>query len=69
MAIHFLQSKAARTLSLAQVFRMSEEEAVFGRAKLTLSPKTPYPTTTPIKNAAIAAIARTGATPDPRNDS
>ncbi len=27
MAIHFLQSKAARTLSLAQVFRMTEEEA------------------------------------------
>ncbi len=27
MAIHFLQSKAARTLSLAQVFRMSEGEA------------------------------------------
>lgn len=27
MAIHFLQSKAARTLSLAQVFRMSEMEA------------------------------------------
>ena len=27
MAIHFLQSKAARTLSLAQVFRMSENEA------------------------------------------
>ena len=26
MAIHFLQSKAARTLSLAQVFRMTEEE-------------------------------------------
>jgi transposase-like protein len=27
VAIHFLQSKAARTLSLAQVFRMTEEEA------------------------------------------
>ena len=27
MATHFLQSKAARTLSLAQVFRMTEEEA------------------------------------------
>ncbi len=27
MAIHFLQSKAAKTLSLAQVFRMSETEA------------------------------------------
>jgi transposase-like protein len=27
MAIHFLQSKAARTLSLAEVFRMSETEA------------------------------------------
>ena len=27
MAIHFLQSKAARTLSLAQVFRMTESEA------------------------------------------
>jgi transposase-like protein len=27
MAIHFLQSKAARTLSLAEVFRMTEEEA------------------------------------------
>jgi transposase-like protein len=27
MAIHFLQSKAAKTLSLAQVFRMSESEA------------------------------------------
>ena len=27
MAIHFLQSKAARTLSLADVFRMSEGEA------------------------------------------
>lgn len=27
MAIHFLQSKAARTLSLAQVFRMTEMEA------------------------------------------
>jgi transposase-like protein len=27
MSIHFLQSKAARTLSLAQVFRMSEGEA------------------------------------------
>ncbi len=27
MAIHFLQSKAARTLSLAEVFRMNESEA------------------------------------------
>lgn len=27
MAIHFLQSKAAKTLSLAQVFRMTEGEA------------------------------------------
>ena len=27
MAIHFLQSKAARTLSLAEVFRMTESEA------------------------------------------
>ena len=27
MAIHFLQSKAAKTLSLAHVFRMSEKEA------------------------------------------
>jgi transposase-like protein len=27
MTIHFLQSKAARTLSLAQVFRMTETEA------------------------------------------
>lgn len=27
MTIHFLQSKAARTLSLADVFRMSEPEA------------------------------------------
>lgn len=27
MAIHFLQSKAAKTLSLAQVFRMTEDEA------------------------------------------
>src|SRR5271154_79509 len=27
MAIHFLQSKAARTLSLAHVFRMTEAEA------------------------------------------
>jgi transposase-like protein len=27
MAVHFLQSKAARTLSLAQVFRMTETEA------------------------------------------
>ena len=27
MAIHFLQSKAAKSLSLAQVFRMTESEA------------------------------------------
>ncbi|MGA9136314.1 MAG: IS1595 family transposase, partial [Methylovirgula sp.] len=27
MSIHFLQSKAAKTLSLASVFRMSDAEA------------------------------------------
>ena len=37
MAIHFLQSKAARTLSLAQVFRMTEGEAEMAFRKIRWS--------------------------------